>query len=83
MIQRYRGGPAPYGWEVMTNGDFIRELPEEQTTIGIIRAARAEGLSLRRIAADLERDGRLSRTGRPWHPTQILRVLTRMDGAVS
>ena len=38
---------------------------------------RAEGLSLRTIAARLNADGHTTRRGQPWNPVQVARVLGR------
>jgi DNA invertase Pin-like site-specific DNA recombinase len=38
---------------------------------------KAEGLSLREIAARLNADGHTTRRGRPWNPVQVARVLER------
>ena len=42
-----------------------------------IAALKAEGLSLRDIAAKLNADGHTTRRGRPWNPVQVTRVLER------
>lgn len=38
---------------------------------------RAEGQTLRQIANDLNLEGHTTRRGKPWNPTQVLRVLQR------
>ena len=38
---------------------------------------RADGLSLRLIADRLNADGHTTRSGRPWNPVQVGRVLAR------
>ena len=40
-----------------------------------MEAAKAEGLSLRAIAAKLNSDGHTTRRGKPWNPVQVARVL--------
>jgi DNA invertase Pin-like site-specific DNA recombinase len=40
---------------------------------------KAEGLSLRAIAATLNADGHTTRRGRPWNPVQVARLLTRAE----
>ena len=40
-----------------------------------MEAAKAEGLSLRAIAAKLNAEGHTTRRGRPWNPVQVARVL--------
>jgi len=41
---------------------------------------RADGLSLRAIAAKLTSDGHTTRRGRPWNPVQVASVLERAKG---
>ncbi len=51
---------------------------EEQSDIAAIAAARrAEGLSLRRIAAHLNAEGYPTREGKRWGPVQVKRILDR------
>jgi DNA invertase Pin-like site-specific DNA recombinase len=49
--------------------------------LAFVRTYRAEGLSLRAIAAKLNADGETTRSGRPWNATQIARVLAMADAA--
>jgi DNA invertase Pin-like site-specific DNA recombinase len=42
----------------------------------VVRDLRDRGLSLRSIAAELDAAGHVTRSGRPWNPVQISRVLT-------
>jgi DNA invertase Pin-like site-specific DNA recombinase len=53
---RYLGGTAPFGWHVGYGGELI-ERPEQQAALRRIRALRAQGASLRAIAAALAQDG--------------------------
>lgn len=46
-------------------------LPREQVVIAIARKLRADGLSLRKIAAELDRKGYHSRAGKVFDPAQI------------
>ena len=41
-----------------------------------VRELRNNGQSFRQIAANLDRDGHTTRTGKPWNATQVSRVLT-------
>lgn len=49
-------------------GDYLLELRED-------------GLSLREIAAKLDEDGHTTRTGKPWNPVQVSRILARAEAA--
>jgi DNA invertase Pin-like site-specific DNA recombinase len=41
---------------------------------------RNQGCTLRQIAQALTRDGHHTRRGKPWNPTQVWRILERLDG---
>ncbi len=53
--------------------------PGEQAIIQRMSELRANGDSLRDIAATLELEGYRSRSGGQWHPTQVARVLRRNE----
>jgi DNA invertase Pin-like site-specific DNA recombinase len=46
-----------------------------------IQELRRQGLKLREIATQLTEDGHTNRTGKPWNPTQVKRVLDRLKPA--
>jgi DNA invertase Pin-like site-specific DNA recombinase len=84
----YTGGPPPYGRRVAADGERLEPDPDEETARAVARQLRAQGLSLRRVAAELERRGvpgprsaRLlgglvrSRTGRGFAPVQVKRMV--------
>lgn len=68
-------GGEPYGWRAEGEpGSKARRLvpvPEEQAVLGEAHRLRDGGLSLRAVAAELERAGHLSREGRRFDPAQI------------
>jgi DNA invertase Pin-like site-specific DNA recombinase len=69
------GGYAPYGYR--TEGLGLAPVPEEQETIALALALRADGLSQRAVGEELAARGRLSRVGRPFSPVQVGRMLHR------
>lgn len=70
-------GTAPLG---TTNQEGVLVSNEdEKTAIDAILTLRAEGLSIRRIAATLDERGIPARGGR-WHATTVARVLKRHEG---
>ena len=71
----YIGGAAPFGWRVA--GDGVRVEPEaaEQAVVALVRQLRAEGSSLRAVAAELDARGLRSRAGRPFLAGQVRRML--------
>ena len=56
-IGEYTGGEPPYGYQVSSDGVRLEEHPGEQEVILGVHACRAEGLSIRQIAAKLEAHG--------------------------
>ncbi len=71
---------APYGFRSDGNGSWIAD-DAEQHAIGLIFKLRATGLSLRQIAAELERRGFHSRTGKGClSPPTIAKVLRANEG---
>ena len=72
---RFTGGRTPFGFTLLDNGQ-LQAVPEEQAVIDQVRALHSlGGKSLRKIAADLQKEGQLSRTGRNYLPEQIRRML--------
>jgi DNA invertase Pin-like site-specific DNA recombinase len=71
----YTGGAAPYGWRLGPDGTHLEALEAEQAIIQAARALQASGLSLRRIGAELERQGMLGRAGGQWNPASVRSLL--------
>jgi DNA invertase Pin-like site-specific DNA recombinase len=71
----YTGGPPLYGRRVAADGARLEPDPDEQTARAVARQLRADGLSLRRVAAELERRGVRSRTGKGFAPVQVKRMV--------
>lgn len=69
----YTGGRAPFGYRL--EADSLVPAHDEQKAIQAARAARAEGLSLRAVAARLEAQGFRARSGRTFVPVQVARML--------
>lgn len=67
------GGYVPYGWS--EKGGRLVEDPVEQSVIGLIRAWRTNGASLRSICNGLQDFP--TRTGKPWSPGVVGRILRR------
>ena len=70
---RYIGGHAPYGFELV-DGALIEQAVEQQI-IGQARALRARGLSLGKIAAELDRRGCRARNDKRFLAQQIKRMV--------
>ncbi len=71
----YVGGKVPYGFELAEDGVKLVPVEQEQRALSKARKLSKAGLSLRAIAARLHEDGVRSRTGRPFAPIQIRRML--------
>jgi DNA invertase Pin-like site-specific DNA recombinase len=70
----YTGGQAPYGRRVASDGARLEPDDDEVAARAVARQLRAQGLSLRGVAAELERRGVRSRTGRGFAPVQVKRM---------
>ncbi|MEE9131343.1 MAG: recombinase family protein, partial [Phycisphaerales bacterium] len=66
---------APYGYRFTGQGWIEDE--HEQRAISLMRQLRADGLSLRRIAAELDQRGHHNRRGRRLSAQTIANVLKR------
>jgi site-specific DNA recombinase len=71
----YTGGQAPYGRRVAADGERLEEDAHEAQARALARELRLQGLSLRGVAAELERRGVRSRTGRGFAPVQVKRMV--------
>ena len=70
----YTGGEAPYGSTVVAG--VLSDVAAEQAVIAQARALRAGGLSLRAVAAELDRAGLRARTGKVFAASQVARLVT-------
>lgn len=73
---RYTGGAAPYGYRLTAAGGRLEPVEAEQVVVAAAAAARARGLTLRAIAAELDQLGHRSRVGRPFAPAQVARMVS-------
>jgi DNA invertase Pin-like site-specific DNA recombinase len=74
--QGERVGAVPYGYRLGADGVHLEAEDSEQRMIGLVRAYRAEGLSIRAIAERLNLEAAPARGGR-WHPTSVARLLAK------
>jgi DNA invertase Pin-like site-specific DNA recombinase len=68
-----RTGGVPYGWSAV--GGRLIANPEEQATVTRARVLRAEGKSLRGVAAGLVAEGRRPRNGGEWAVQTVRRLV--------
>lgn len=77
-VKKARGervGQIPYGWELAEDGIHLAPVEAEQSILARAQDLSQGGLSLRKVAAKLTEEGRLSRSGKPFMPTQVVRML--------
>jgi DNA invertase Pin-like site-specific DNA recombinase len=71
----YIGGTSPYGYALAADSVALVEVESEQAGIADVRALRAIGMSLRKIAEALDRKGLRMPDGRPFAPVQVARIV--------
>jgi site-specific DNA recombinase len=69
------GGRAPYGYALAADGVHLEPVESEQAVIREARRLRAGGLSLRAVAAELDRQGMRARSGRAFLSGQVDRMV--------
>lgn len=69
----YAGGKIPYGYK-LSNGEYMVHEAEAEVVRRIF-ALRKSGMGGKAIAAELEKDGIVSRGGKPFVPTTIYSIL--------
>lgn len=69
------GGAVPYGFDLDADGVHLIENDAEQKVIREARELHASGLSLRKIAAELNARGLVARNGRQFQATQVMRMV--------
>lgn len=77
-VKRSRGeriGAVPFGYRLAADGVHLEADAGEQESLTLMRQYRAEGLTLRAIAARLDAQGLLPRSGKNWHPNTVARAL--------
>jgi DNA invertase Pin-like site-specific DNA recombinase len=69
-------GPPPFGYRA--EGRELVDDPDEQAVLARIADLRAEGLSLRQMAAILTADGFKPKRSAVWHPGSLRLIIKRM-----
>jgi len=69
------GGRVPYGQRLSADGCHLEPCAAEQAVISLARMLHAEGLSTRKIAAQLADRGMFSRTGSLFAPSAIIAMV--------
>jgi site-specific DNA recombinase len=69
-------GAVPYGYALADDGARLLPHAVEQAVIDQARELRDSGLSLAKVATELQKRGHVSRTGRMFQAVQVQRMLT-------
>lgn len=72
-----RVGAIPYGSRLDDDGIHLLPEPSERVVVALARTLRADGLSLRSVAAELDARGYVARSGRPFLAPQVARMVAR------
>jgi site-specific DNA recombinase len=70
------GGRCPFGYHLAADGVHLEADDDEQRVISMVKQLRADGLSLRAVAAHLN-DHDVPARGSKWHATTITRIMAR------
>ena len=72
-----RVGKVPFGFDLSDDGVTLVPNESEQRALILIRELRAMGESLRKIAAELERQRFPTKEGKPWTHSTVQRIVSR------
>ena len=75
-VRGERAGSIPYGSRLAADGVHLETDPAEAAAVQAVHRWRAEGITLRAIAARLAADGHVPRGGAKWHPDTVARIAT-------
>lgn len=76
----WTGGGVPYGYNLTPDGR-LQENHKEQMVLFEIENLRSMGLGYRKIADALNKAGYTTKTGLPWRPTRVSKVVQRLERA--
>lgn len=75
--QGQRVGKVPFGYDLSADGVTLVPNETEQRALSLIKELRAAGESLRKIAAELERQQIATKEGKPWTHSTVQRIVSR------
>ena len=64
-------GYVAYGYQLSSDGVHVKEYPEEQATLYRIESLRQSGMSLRKVADELNQLGIFKRGGEKWNHVNL------------
>lgn len=74
-LGEFTGGKVPLGHRLAPCGIRLEEDPDEMNAIKLAQDLRREGYSLRNISRELRRRGYVSRSGKPYDPKTVSRMV--------
>ena len=74
-----RAGAVPFGFKLGADGRSLEPVATEQAVLGLIRRRHAGGLSLRQIAAELNKKKIPARKGGAWRHSSVISVLKTIE----
>ena len=78
----YTGGRILYGFSIGDDGRTLVENPKEQKAIRMAIQKRNEGLSYRKICAELARSGVMPRNGIKWNKNTVQKIIIQNESIV-
>ncbi len=73
-----RVGKIPFGWNLASDGKTLLENPQEQKSISLMQQLRRSGMSIRQIAAELDKRGISTKNGNgKWTPKVVWTILEK------
>ena len=82
--QGERVGTVPYGFDLAADGVNLLENPKEQAALKIIDELHADGMSLRKIASELNGRNIVTKGGKKaWSHTTVQRIVKRLPAKPS
>jgi hypothetical protein len=76
--QGFRVGSVRYGYRLCEDRKRVEPHPHEQVVVELARGLRSTGATYRGICDILTRAGYVSRSGRPFQPSQVQRMCEGM-----
>jgi DNA invertase Pin-like site-specific DNA recombinase len=70
-------GRLPYGYTLSDDGITLVTVTDENNVLSVIKELRSDGLSLRKIADELNTRGIVAKHGRPWKHSTIASLVKR------
>lgn len=70
-------GRVPFGCKLKSDGKYLEELEDEQIVLREMKSLHEKGLSIRKIAKELNSKNLFNRGRSPWNHSSLFRILNR------